>query len=275
MGRVVIEIDGYSYSAEIDGERRYGTDEVLLLADDNLIAGTPWASRGFTVARFLDAASYHALVGGITDVVREVVAQHMTTDLNDFTLDQYHRYVSSEVHQQVVRETVGGLAIDRLPIPVRLIERRISELCGTEVCADAPYLDSPLFYIRIVRPGVETDNNPPHRDAWLDHLRNCVNLYVPIAGSNARSALPVVPGSHLWKESEIERTSEGALIGGQSYRVPSVTGAVRSIRMVRPNPGPNELTLFSPYLVHGGGINLNPDTTRVSLEMRFWRRVDK
>ena len=154
----------------------------------------------------------------------------------------------------MVRETVGGLAIDRLPIPGSTDRASYLGAVRHRGLCRRPYLDSPLFHIRIVRPGVETDNSPPHRDAWLDHLRNCVNIYVPIAGSNARSALPLAPGSHLWKESEIERTrQEGALIGGQSYRVPSVTGAVRSIRMVRPNLGPNELTLFSPYLVHGGG----------------------
>jgi ectoine hydroxylase-related dioxygenase (phytanoyl-CoA dioxygenase family) len=42
--------------------------------------------------------------------------------------------------------------------------------------------------------------------------------------------------------------------------------------MIRPNPKPGQAMLFSPYLVHGGGYNLNTDTTRVSLEMRFWKK---
>jgi ectoine hydroxylase-related dioxygenase (phytanoyl-CoA dioxygenase family) len=28
--------------------------------------------------------------------------------------------------------------------------------------------------------------------------------------------------------------------------------------------------IFSPYLVHGAGINEEEDLTRISLEMRFW-----
>jgi len=43
----------------------------------------------------------------------------------------------------------------------------------------------------------------------------------------------------------------------------------------RPNPGENEMLLFSPYLVHGGGYNFNTDMTRISLEMRFWRKEDE
>jgi ectoine hydroxylase-related dioxygenase (phytanoyl-CoA dioxygenase family) len=41
--------------------------------------------------------------------------------------------------------------------------------------------------------------------------------------------------------------------------------------MIRPNPGPSEVLVFSPYLVHGGGKNFG-SCTRVSLEMRFFRR---
>ena len=42
--------------------------------------------------------------------------------------------------------------------------------------------------------------------------------------------------------------------------------------MTRPDPNPDEVLVFSPYLIHGGAVNLNEDMTRVSLEMRLWRR---
>jgi ectoine hydroxylase-related dioxygenase (phytanoyl-CoA dioxygenase family) len=50
-----------------------------------------------------------------------------------------------------------------------------------------------------------------------------------------------------------------------------VVGAAYPLRLERPNPGPNEVMVFSPYLIHGGAFNQQPDHTRVSLEMRFWR----
>jgi ectoine hydroxylase-related dioxygenase (phytanoyl-CoA dioxygenase family) len=115
------------------------------------------------------------------------------------------------------------------------------------------------------------DNNPPHRDVWLDHLRDAVNVYIPIAGSTDASSLPLVPGSHHWKESEIERTQTGARMGEQVYTVPCITAATRELTFVRPNPGPNEVLVFSPYLIHGGGVNFQGNMTRASLEARFWR----
>ena len=56
-----------------------------------------------------------------------------------------------------------------------------------------------------------------------------------------------------------------------TFTVPSVVGAAFPLTLERPNPGPNEVLVFSPYLIHGGGFNQQVDRTRVSLEMRFWR----
>ena len=130
----------------------------------------------------------------------------------------------------------------------------------------------PHFCVRVVRPR-SRDNNPPHRDVWLDRLRHAINIYVPLAGSTALSSLPIVPGSHLWAESEIERTVSGARVNGIEFTVPSVVGSTKPLRIVRPDPGLNEFLVFSPYLIHGGAFNQLPDRTRVSLEMRFWREA--
>jgi len=98
-----------------------------------------------------------------------------------------------------------------------------------------------------------------------------VNLYVPMAGSNERSSLTLVPGSHHWSESETARTVGGARINSVKFTVPSLVAASRPVRVLRPNPGNNEVLVFSPYTLHGGATNLNRDTTRVSLEIRLWR----
>jgi hypothetical protein len=54
-----------------------------------------------------------------------------------------------------------------------------------------------------------------------------------------------------------------------------VVSASRPLTLVRPNPRPNDVLVFSPYLIHGGAYNQERDRTRVSLEMRFWRRRDE
>jgi hypothetical protein len=73
-------------------------------------------------------------------------------------------------------------------------------------------------------------------------------------------------------ESAIERTVEGAILNGTSYTVPCVISILDEMpKLIRPNPKENEVMLFSPYLVHGGGYNFNENITRMSLEIRFWK----
>jgi hypothetical protein len=59
------------------------------------------------------------------------------------------------------------------------------------------------------------------------------------------------------------------------YSVPAVINGAHPFSMIRPNPGPNGMMVFSPNLIRGGGKNLNTDITRVSVEMRFGQSSQK
>lgn len=272
MRTVRVQIDDEVIEYEVADESAFGAGEVLLERDDDLLADTAFADQGFTVAPFLPPARHAALVDGVRRLLFSVVtrvARSVSDD--DFTLAGYHRVVADAEHMALVEATGLHWPNEALPIPMALIEQRVSEILGVDVLAVNPNFDVHHFQVRVVRPG-KPDNNPPHRDVWLDRLRNGVNVYVPLAGSNALSSLPLVPGSHRWREDEIERTVGGALVDGVRYTVPAVTGARRGVRMVRPRVRPNEMMVFTPYAIHGGGVNRNADLTRVSLEIRFWRK---
>jgi hypothetical protein len=258
----------------IDGETAFGPDEVLLEKDTNVIEDAPWQKEGYVVADFLAPRDFQQLRDAVRLLLFELVAKHeraLRLAPGDFRLEDYHRHVATdESHLAFAMSIREGFGLDRLGIDVSEVERRVSELCRREVVCHNPDRTIQEFCVRIVRPGADGDNNPPHRDVWLDRLRNAVNIYLPLAGSNERSALPIVPGSHTWRESEIERTTEKGTVNGAAYRVPAVVGAKRRFAMVRPNPGLNQVMVFSPYAIHGGGRNFNQDVTRVSVEMRFW-----
>jgi hypothetical protein len=256
----------------VEGETAWGDSRVLLHEDDNLIADCAWMPAGHATFPFLDSGSFRVLNDGLRDIVADCMREAGIVPPAGFRLEAYHRAVATqEAHLAVARRIQGAFPIDRFPIDPRLVTTRVSQVLGVDVSLVHPRGAFPEhFCIRVVRPG-SRDNNPPHRDVWLDRLRDAVNIYAPIAGSDERSSLSLVEGSHLWKESEIERTTAGAKVGSMSYTVPSVVGASHPLRMVRPNPRPNHVLVFSPYLVHGGASNLNTDVTRVSLEMRFWR----
>jgi hypothetical protein len=250
-----------------------GPEVILLQGDDDLTAGRPWSKEGYTVAPFLSRDEGLALREGIRGHLAGLLRSLGVALPEPFQLEDYHRCVDSDaLHEEVIRRTRGGFPVGELPVDVRRLEDRVSELCGVPVRVLEREQVPAHFWMRIVRP-LSGDNNPPHRDVWLPWLRSAINIYVPIAGSDASSSLTLVPGSHRWKESDLVRTAEGARVRGVRYSVPAVLGARYPLTMIRPDPGPDEVLVFSPYLVHGGARNLNLDCTRVSLEMRFARRT--
>lgn len=265
-------IDGQKVTYQLDGEVETGKDEVLLEQDMDLCR-EDWAEEGFLIAPFVSLKENLTLLQGVQRLICEQIKTMMPdADLSTFRLNQYHSFVDDAQHAALINQFRKCFPIENLPISVKRIEKRVGECCGHEVSARNPHDGSYEFCLRIVRPGPHSDNNPPHRDVYLDHLRDGINMYVPLAGSNASSSLPLVPGSHRLSEDKIMRTAQGAKVNGIQYTVPCITAISGELQMIRPNPHINEMLVFSPYLVHGGGVNLNEDLTRVSLEMRFWAK---
>ncbi|TGD81759.1 phytanoyl-CoA dioxygenase family protein [Hymenobacter wooponensis] len=265
-----IRIQQQPVDYQIEGESHPADNRILLAVDTDLTAGQPWSVAGYVVAPFLTAAENITLREGLAEKVRAAVCTVGCNVAADWPVAQYHEVIGDDQarHLDVVQQT-KEYPLEALPLPVMLLEERVSALCGRRVRVQNPRTELAQFHLRLARPG-RTDNNPLHRDVWLDRLRDGINIYFPIAGSTADSSLTLVPGSHWWPESRTERTACGAVYNGTAYSVPALKDATEPLELVRPNPGPDEVLLFSPYLLHGGALNLNSDATRISLEMRFW-----
>jgi len=277
--KVYYSLDNDLIECDLEGATTIGKDEVLLLQDVNLLEDTPWHSEGYTIQPFLSASDFETVRDGLTKRIASMLAANGVAIDADFTLERYHTYVTDADHLVLSKQIQYGFNVSEFPIDFSKVDARISELLGKDVSAEAKHIrfdHIPEFYnfsMRIVRPGMAKDNNPPHRDVWIDRLRNAVNIYVPICGSTSKSSLPLIPGSHLLSEAAIERTAEGAFLNKTQYTVPCVLSVNGEIpKLIRPDPKETEVMLFSPYLVHGGGNNLNADRTRVSLEIRFFQR---
>lgn len=233
-----------------------------------------FGNEGFRVSPFIDAPNFSRLQSGLTEMVRAAVADVTKQNPDDFSLEKYHHYCRQQSHHlSVVNALRMRSDVSYLPIDYAIIDACVSERCQEDVtCRSPKYPASGFFFIRLIRPQPHMDNNPPHRDAWLDYLSEGINAYVPLAGSNAQSSLPVVSGSHRWDDRAMPRTGTGATVNGMTYTVPAALPDDAPLRMSRPETGLGDIMIFSPWLLHGGAVNFNTDTTRVSLEMRFWKR---
>lgn len=233
-----------------------------------------FGNEGFRVSPFIGAADFSRLHAGLTEMVRTAVANATKQEPENFSLENYHLYCQQQDHHlSVVNALRMRSDVSYLPIDYALIDACVSERCQEDVTCRSPHHPaSGYFFLRLIRPQPHMDNNPPHRDAWLEHLREGINAYVPLAGSNSQSSLPVVVGSHRWDDRAMPRSGAGATINGVRYTVPAALPEETPLHMTRPTVAPGDIMLFSPWLLHGGAVNFNTDTTRVSLEMRFWKR---
>lgn len=257
------------YSA--DGKTFRGDDLVLLNSAIDLTEKTAWAKEGFTIENLFDESDFQIFKANTKSLLIKCWCDAGLPLSKDFSLDQYHKVVDRREEHLAAVEKTKLLAVELFPIEINILERRISKICKEELIVKNPYDNQSIFHFRVIRPH-QPDNNPLHRDVWLEDYKDCINLYIPICGSNDLSSLIIIPESHQWSESKIERTLEGAQIGTSKYNVPAVTKVDSEVKFVRPNPKENEVLVFSPYLIHGGSANLNSDVTRISIEVRLWRK---
>ena len=264
-------VNGVNISYEVSGEKTWGEQHILLEQAVDLTASTSWHTHGFTIEPFIDTKSFSLFRQQTRALLLDCWRKAGLVLSDDFKLDQYHTLVNTfNEHLSAVDKT-KLLPIEEFPIPINQLEDLVSQICGVPVEAKNPYDGERIFHFRVIRPQ-QWDNNPLHRDIWLPDYDDCINLYIPVAGSNERSSLILVPGSHLWPESRIERTISGAEINGVKYNVPAITAIDGSYSIERPDPSENEILVFSPYLIHGGAVNLNKHESRISIEIRLWKK---
>jgi hypothetical protein len=261
-----------SIDYKVEGEPFVGRNEVLAKLDDDLTARRNWHKQGYVIKKFLPSGTYLQFHGGMEELFRKCLTRAGIEVNSNFKASNYHELVKGnyDLHLKVIEQTKLLQWYD-LPIHVSIIEEVVSEIVSVPVRSIKPINGERVFHFRVVRPG-EPDFNPLHRDAWQAENKGAINIYVPLVGSNQNSSLLLAPGSHLWPEHRITRTKEGAVMNGVKFNVPGVIDSQIPITLERPNPGINHVMVFSPYLIHGGAVNKNRRTTRISLEMRFWRK---
>lgn len=244
----------------------------LLQTEDDLTRFSDWAEVGYTILDWhVDAAK--KLKDYLKAEVRDWLRVHKVAVPAEFEIENYHRLdVSDILHRQLARKLSNGYFVANAPCKPLLdqLTQTVSEAVHIHLTPFSKWV-SARFHFRMVRPGSSTDFNPPHKDAWIPRLKNGLNLYVPLAGSSEKSALPLMPGSHRIPEFQVTRSFSGATINHRRYTVPvALLVNNEPVRMIRPNPDFGQVMVFSPYLIHGGGANYG-NQTRVSLEMRLWR----
>jgi hypothetical protein len=252
-------IDGRPFSWAVTGEFSWGSGGPLCQVESDPLLPV-LGTEGY---RVID------LPAGTAERIKKC-AQSLPHLAGLSDLEQYHAWVRSETdHQQIIRVSCD-LRFSQLGLDAKEFTRYFAAIVGVPLSPVLPILDKDVVQLRINRPG-STDYNPPHRDGSLPHLAPTLNVWIPVAGVDETTSLPIVPGSHAISEEDCWQTQPGgATLGGNPYRVPAV-GRLRNgpLRMVRAPVRFGQALIFTPYLIHGLAFNQSSTKTRMALELRF------
>lgn len=264
-------VNGQTLEYSCEGDKIVGEPITLSEQGIDLTKEMAWHVAGYTISNLFSPHLNFQFENSTRHLLIKLWKEAGLTIPDIFPLHHYHLAATTqELHLKAVDKT-KLLSVDQFPVNIRLLEERISDILNVSLKVHNPFDNQKIFHFRVIRPK-SRDNNPLHRDVWLEDYKDCINLYIPVAGSDERSSLILARGSHLWPESRVERTKQGAVVNGQKFNVPGVTNIFDSYELVRPDPQPGEVLLFSPYLIHGGAVNFNEASTRISIEIRLWKQ---
>ena len=271
-------IDGKKLSVDVQSKDAFfvGKNEILSKRFGDLAQKKSWYHKGYTVIKsdtFLDTVLVKTK---IQENVRKFIQEiNPKTNLNNFSLETYHQYVTDEDHIKVIERTRSFYPAD-LDIDSEKIVKNIASYIGSNLSYNnsVSKTGSDPIVVRINRPK-SIGYNPCHKDIYntfdkSGFIPKMINVWIPVCGVNKLAGLPLAPGSHLIPEIKIERVNAGSILNGQKYNVNSILRWGNNSSLKTISPKNNEMLIFSSHLVHGLAVNQNPDTTRISLEFRLY-----
>ena len=212
--------------------------------------------------------------------IHKLLVDHFNQKLKEIYGDQISTFNSMEnYHNDVLNSDINHHEFiqsmsRKLPKSFNnhVFVKKIISHCEDFLNCDLSIIDD-LVWFRICRSNSD-DSNDLHRDHWFPNYSDVLNLYVPICGSYADSAMKIVPKSHFWSDDDVIPTHVGDkkfIKNGVAYSAPGIKYSKHEIVTHRPDISTGDFMIFNPKCVHGGGDNFS-DYTRISFEIRIQKR---
>ena len=273
-------IDKEELTVSLDDNSNYkaGSSEILTERFGDLISDKNWFKEGFSTEKSSNFYDEKKLYSSTEDAVKKIISNlDPGLQLDGFTLEKYHRYVSEKLHSEVIKKT-KRLFPEDLSIDTNQIVKRFSEYFNTKLSFTNPVSHYTQWMIaRINRPR-SNDYNTVHKDIYeifdkYPVIPKMVNIWIPLCGVTELNSLPIVPRSHLLSEDMIIRSRAGSIVNGIPYSVASIKSWNESTSLDRVLIKSDELLVFSSHLIHGLAYNASNDVTRISFEFRLYEEL--
>ncbi|WP_443641936.1 phytanoyl-CoA dioxygenase family protein [Candidatus Njordibacter sp. Uisw_039] len=273
------KVDNEKLLVELDEDEKFefGNKEILTQRFGDLTETKYWFDKGFSItksSRFYDAEKlYSATQKAIKNIIYNL---DPGLNLSEFSLENYHTFVSEELHSSVLKKT-RRLFPENLDLDVHKILEEFSNYFGTNLTFLNPITGKQQWMIARINRAGSLDYNTAHKDVYevfdkYNDIPRMVNVWIPLSGVNKLNSLPIVPKSHLLSEHLIKRTLAGSTMNGVPYSVASIKNWDGSATLSRVELNKDDVLIFSSHLIHGLAVNKSEDITRISFEFRLYEK---
>ena len=269
-------INQQTVSINLSKENQFSLSEDICISNietDPTFSQT-WYQEGYHEVQLWNEGEFKELKLNIQDAIKKLMEQELKISTSNFSLEKYHHFITNdEDHFKLVRQTRDLFEHD-FHFFIKEIIPKLENKLNLKLSDKNPLTGENIhIIIRLNRP-FSTDYNPPHKDIYeiVDAFNMCprmINIWIPIAGVNKQSSLPIAPEPHLLKESVINRTKLGAHFNDQQFHVRLIKDWDGQNQLIRSKVKDGEALVFSSYLIHGLALNEQMDTTIVALEFRL------
>lgn len=253
----------------------FGNKEILSNKYNDITKNKKWFNEGYCVKNSKNFFNYKCIREEIKKTLKKIIKTYDSSiDLKNFDLENYHNYVDDELHKVVINKT-RRLYSDDFGFNTASLIKNFSSYFNANLSFRNPINNITQWIIlRIIKPN-SLGFNPAHKDIYesfdkYNKIPRMMNIWIPVAGVNHKSGLPIAPRSHLIDESKIHRTLAGSLMNSNKYSVNLIKSWNKETKLKSIYPQKNKFLIFSSHLIHGLAINKNTNKTRMSLEFRLY-----
>ena len=273
------KIDGDIINLKIDPDE-YSVGQVVNLGQnfDDLAQTKDWYDEGFAIEKTESFFDIDKLRKATECALKEIISGiDASIDLTNFKMENYHQFVTDDMHLEVIQKTRRLYPID-ISIDVDEILQRFSDYFERKLSFTNPVSRIEQWMIARLNRPKSNDFNTAHKDVYESYdkyqkIPQMINIWVPLIGVTGKNSLPVAPRSHLLPENKILRTKAGSTVNGVKYSVNSIKSWAGDSSLIRLPLKQNEILIFSSHLIHGLAFNTEEDITRISFEFRLYGKA--
>ena len=273
------KIDGDIINLKIDPDE-YSVGQVENLGQnfDDLAQTKDWYDEGFAIEKTESFFDIDKLRKATECALKEIISGiDASIDLTNFKMENYHQFVTDDMHLEVIQKTRRLYPID-ISIDVDEILQKFSDYFEKNLSFTNPVSRIEQWMIARLNRPKSNDFNTAHKDVYESYdkyqkIPQMINIWVPLIGVTGKNSLPVAPRSHLLPENKILRTKAGSTVNGVKYSVNSIKSWAGDSSLIRLPLKQNEILIFSSHLIHGLAFNTEEDITRISFEFRLYGKA--